>query len=163
MIWVDYAILAIVVLSAIWGLFRGLIQETFSLVSWIAALWIGFRYFRVLAPNLESWLADDSLGAGAAFVLLFLSTLVVGKICGYLLASLIDQTRMRGFNRLGGLLFGGLRGLVLVMMIVYLARTSILASEPWWKESSFLPLLNHWSQKLARVDSGGLLSAVNSS
>ncbi|HEV7777785.1 MAG TPA: CvpA family protein, partial [Luteibacter sp.] len=38
--WVDYTILAVLGISVLIGLFRGLISEVLSLLIWVAAFWI---------------------------------------------------------------------------------------------------------------------------
>ena len=41
---VDIVILAVMAISLVFGLFRGLLRELLSLVSWVLAFWIAYRY-----------------------------------------------------------------------------------------------------------------------
>ncbi|HHJ38487.1 MAG: hypothetical protein AXA67_12855 [Methylothermaceae bacteria B42] len=161
MIWIDHAILGFIAISALIGLLRGFVRETFSLLTWASAVWIGLRYDSALAIQLQSWIEDPSLRLGLAFILLFLTTLAVGKIAGYLLGTLINHGLFRAFNRLGGLLFGFARGVLLIVLMVLFARSSQLVSEPWWHESMFLPWLEDWAVVLARLNSDDYLKLVH--
>ncbi len=160
MIWIDYAILGLIAISAVTGLFRGLIRETFSLLTWLAAVWVGLRYDSGLAVRMQPWIEDASLRLGLAFVLLFVSTLVVGKIAGYLLATLIDHGAFRPFNRLGGLVFGCARGILLLVLLVFFARSSQLVTEPWWHDSKLLPWLEDWAVMASRLNPDDYLKLV---
>lgn len=149
LIWIDYAILTVICISALLGLMRGLIQETFSLISWIAALWVGLHYYPLLAIWLEALMPHPGIRAVTAFAVLFLITLILGKVVGYLIGTLIDQSLLRGLNRLGGLLFGGARGLLLILILILVADALELPHQDWWRQSRFLPSLERWAQILA--------------
>ncbi|WP_420010323.1 CvpA family protein, partial [Vibrio parahaemolyticus] len=39
----DYIVIAVVVLSVILGLFRGMVKEVLSLANWVLAFWVANR------------------------------------------------------------------------------------------------------------------------
>ena len=45
---VDIVILAVMGISLVFGLFRGLLRELLSLVSWVLAFWIAYRYLSLI-------------------------------------------------------------------------------------------------------------------
>lgn len=45
MVWVDYAILAIIGLSTVISLIRGFVKEAISLIVWIAAFFVASHYY----------------------------------------------------------------------------------------------------------------------
>ncbi len=149
MIWIDYAILTVICVSALLGLMRGLIQETFSLISWIAALWVGLHYYPALAIRLKVLMPQPGIRAAIAFAALFLTTVILGKIIGYLIGTLVDQSPLSGLNRLGGLLFGGARGLLLILILILAADALELPHQGLRRQSRFLPSLERWAQILA--------------
>jgi membrane protein required for colicin V production len=147
MIWVDYLIIAIIALSAVIGLARGLMREVISLGVWVAALAAAWFFYEPLAAQLTPWIATPSVRVGAAVLLLVIGTLVAGAILGYLLALLIDRTGLSGTDRLLGVLFGAARGVVLVALVVFLAALTPLTEDPWWEQSQLLDqfkLLAEW-------------------
>jgi len=152
LIWIDYAIIAVVAVSALLGLFRGLIQETLSLLSWIAALWVGIHYHPAMSLRLQGILPQPELRTAAAFAVLFIATLVVGRILAHLIATLVERSPLAVFNRLGGLVFGASRGVLLLLVLVLIAQNLELVRQPWWRESRLLPHLEHWAVELGRLD-----------
>ena len=140
MIWIDYAIIGLISISLIIGLFRGLIREAFALFTWGIAFWVGLTFSTPFAVFLEEPIADPSLRMAAAFIALFVLTLILGAIINKLLSVLIDKTGLTGTDRIAGLLFGVARGVLLVVILVMLAGFTPLPETPWWKESQILPL-----------------------
>jgi membrane protein required for colicin V production len=139
MIWVDYVIIGIIVLSAVIGLARGLIREVLALAVWIAALLAAWFFYRPVAEQLTPWLETPSLRMGAAVVLIVLGVLIVGAIIGWVLSVLVDKTGLTGTDRLLGMVFGAGRGAVVVALLVFLASLTPVVEDPWWSQSDLLP------------------------
>ena len=139
MIWIDYAILALIFVSLVIGLFRGFIKEAFSLVIWIVAIWIGLTFSREFSNYLTSVIDIPSARLAAAFAILFFVTFILGSIIGYLLGELVKKTGLTGSDRFAGMIFGIARGMVVVAVLVLLGGLTPLPEDPWWKESKLIP------------------------
>jgi membrane protein required for colicin V production len=139
MIWVDYVIIGIIVLSAIIGLARGLIREVLALGIWIAALVAAWFFYRPVAEQLTPWLNTPSLRMGAAVVAIVLVVLILGAILGWMLSILVEKTGLTGTDRLLGMVFGAARGAVVVALLVFLASLTPVIEDPWWSQSELLP------------------------
>jgi len=139
MIWIDYAIIGLISISLIIGLFRGLIREAFALVTWGVAFWVGLTFTTPFATLLETSIADPSLRIATAFILLFVLTLIVGAILNKLLSALINKTGLTGTDRMAGLIFGIVRGVFLIIILVMLAGLTPIPESSWWRESELLP------------------------
>ncbi|MDF9391238.1 MULTISPECIES: CvpA family protein [Methylococcus] len=137
--WADYLIIAVMGLSALVGLVRGLVREVFSLAVWAAAIWLGLLLSPDLAVHLETLISVPSLRLGMAFVAIFLVSLMVGGFTGFLLGRLVTGTGLGGTDRLAGLVFGLARGVLLVSVMVLLAGFTPLPRDPWWRESRLIP------------------------
>jgi len=160
-IWIDYTILVLIVVSAVLGLIRGLVQETFSLLSWIAAVWVTLHYYPALSLYLYDIIAHPGLRLAVTLIGLFVATLVVGKIVGYLIATLIERSPLSFLNRLGGLAFGAARGVLLILVLILLAQGVGISNEPWWRESLLIPPLEDWAQVLGHFHPQGYLHVVH--
>lgn len=136
---IDYGIIAIIGLSGLVSLTRGLIQEIFSLVAWGLAAWVAFRYGRELAGHLEAVIALPALRLLAAYALLFVACLVAAGVLAFLLNRLVKGVGLGGTDRLAGLVFGLARGVVLVSVLLLAARATPLPEDRWWKESKLIP------------------------
>ncbi len=139
MIWVDYAILGIIGLSALISLVRGFVRETVSLLIWVAAFVVAWTYFREMAAHLSGWIETPSLQLGVAFILLLLVVLILGGLVGFLIGQLVDKTGLSGTDRLLGMVFGAARGAVLVAILVLLAGLTPFPRDAWWAQSLLIP------------------------
>jgi len=139
MIWIDYAISALVSISAIIGLWRGFIKEAFALCIWVAAIWIGIHYCRDLSLLLQNVISYPSVRIITTFIVLFFATLLLGGLISFILNHVIEKTGLTGTDRLLGMVFGVLRGAVLVALLVMLSGLTPLPEDPWWKHSVLIP------------------------
>ena len=138
MAWLDIAIVAVILLSAIISLARGFVREAFSLAIWVLAFWVSWSFFRDLEVPLRDWIGSPTARLGIAFALLMIATLIVGGLVNYLIIQLVERTGMTGTDRLIGSVFGVARGILLVAVLVLLAGLTPLPREGWWLESSMV-------------------------
>ena len=139
MIWVDYAILAIVGISGVISLPRGFVKEALSLIGWIAAFLIAIAYSGRVASWLEGYVTVPSVRVAIGFAALFVLVLLACGIVIRMAGALVAKTGMSGTDRTLGIVFGILRGVVIAGLLVLLAGLTPLPRDPWWSESSFLP------------------------
>jgi len=138
--WADWAIIAILVISSLISLKRGFVKEALSLAIWVIALAIASLFSPKLAPMLAAYIEAPSLQQMAAFASLFIATLLIGGAVNYLLATLIKATGLSGTDRLLGILFGVVRGLIIVMVILlYVPKLVPLNEDSWWQQSTLIP------------------------
>ena len=146
----DYAVIGIIVISILVGAIRGFIKEAFSLAVWAAAFLVAFQYSGAVALQLESHIELPSARTALAFVGLFLAVLLVGGLVTFLIGKLVEKTGLSGTDRLLGGVFGGIRGLCLVLAIMLVAGLTPVPQDPWWQQSrtiqSLMPLAE-WSAK----------------
>ncbi len=132
MTWLDLAIIMIIFLSALISTFRGFIKESVSLVTWIVAGIISFRYFAALSNSLEPYLSAPSLRGILSFSILFILTLIAGAICNFALTQLVTKTGLSGTDKSLGVIFGAARGfLIVTFMVLLLGLTPTPGTELW--------------------------------
>ena len=111
MSWLDLVILGIIVLSALISLIRGFVKESISLITWIVAAVLAFRYFSPMAELLEPFVDSPTIRNVAAFAILFIFTLVVGAIVNFIMSQLVSKTGLSGTDKALGVVFGAALGL----------------------------------------------------
>ena len=140
MTWADWAIIAVLGLSALISVVRGFVKEVVSLLIWMAAAVIASIFHDQLAVWMVDWISTPSLRMLAAWILLFVAVLIVGGILNYLLGKLVEATGLSGTDRLLGLLFGLARGLIILMVIVIILPSVLPVDQDlWWQESTLIP------------------------
>jgi membrane protein required for colicin V production len=144
----DYAVLGIILVSILVGAIRGFVKEAFSLAVWAAAFLLAFQYSGDLALALESHIELPSARTALAFAGVFLVVLAIGGLVTYLVGKLVEKTGLSGTDRLLGGVFGGIRGVILVLVLLLVAGLTPVPQDPWWQQSrsiqSLLPLAQ-WS------------------
>ncbi len=138
MIWIDYLIIGVILVSAFISLLRGFVREALSLAGWILAFWVAIRFSGRFAGLLENSISDSTFRLITGFVILFLLTLVATMVVNFFAAQVIRRTGLTRLDRAIGMMFGFLRGVVLVAVLVLLAGLTPLPSQPWWKQSLML-------------------------
>ena len=137
--WVDIVVLVIIGLSVLIGLFRGFLREAISLATWILAVWAALTLSSPLAERLPIGVDSLTVKTSVAFMVIFVGVLIAGGIVNYIAGQLVDGTGLGGTDRMLGLVFGALRGGLLVSVLVLLANLTSMPSESWWQESLSLP------------------------
>lgn len=139
MVWIDYAILAIIGISTLVSLVRGFVKEAVSLVIWISAFFVASTFYANLA-NLLTNISDQLLRNAAAIAILFITTLIFGALVNYLIGQLVSKTGLSGTDRILGLVFGALRGVLIIgAMLFFVDAFSGAANTTWWKNSILIP------------------------
>jgi len=139
LIWADYAILAVLLFSAIVSAWRGFFKEVLSLLTWGAAFVVAFLFAEPASAVLTGYVDVPSMRIVLAFGGLFVLTLLVGGLVNSLVGQLIQKTGLSGTDRVVGIAFGLARGVALVTVLVLLAGLTPLPRDPWWQQSLLLP------------------------
>lgn len=139
LLWVDVVIVAAVGLSVLTGLFRGFVKEFVALCVWIMGIWLGFHYSQALDPKLSTYIEDPSIRTAVAFVLILFATLLVGGILNATLSFILKRAGLSGTDRTLGMVFGFIRGVFIVALIMVAAKMTSLPYEEYSKKSQLYP------------------------
>lgn len=144
----DWVVLSLVGLLGIAGLLRGFTQEALSLAGWIVAIVV----VRMFHQDATLWLAPrvggDASGAIVAFLVLFFGTVIVARLIAGAAGGFAKRSGLGPFDRLLGLGFGALKGLILSSVLFLLAQFATGLFDPdqqlpdWLVESRTAPILS---------------------
>ncbi|WP_049721977.1 CvpA family protein [Gilvimarinus polysaccharolyticus] len=138
--WADWTIAGILAVSCLISIKRGFVKEALSLVVWVAAFVIASIFDDRLAVLMTDLIPTPSLRAMSAFAILFAATLIIGAMVNYLIGELVRMTGLSGTDRLFGMVFGLVRGALVVLAIVILLPSLVPVNEDaWWQESVLIP------------------------
>jgi len=143
MVWVDYLIIGIILLSSGISIVRGFIKEVLSVASWALSFWVALMFYPHVATLLADYIVTPSIRLFAAFTSLFLVTLILGALVNHLISEIVEKTGLTGTDRALGVIFGLVRGVAIVTLLVLLAGATPMPNDNWWQNSL---LLEHFEQ-----------------
>lgn len=137
--WIDYLIIGVIGFSALVSVIRGFVKEALSLVIWFGAFFIASQFYTQLAVYLTN-IQDAVIRNGSAIALLFIATLLVGAVVNYVIAQLVEKTGLSGTDRVLGMVFGSVRGvLIIAAVLFFLDAFTLVANNQAWGQSQLIP------------------------
>jgi membrane protein required for colicin V production len=151
----DYLIIGVLVASMLLGMIRGFVREAVGLLAWLGGLWFAWRYAPQLEPYLGGMVGDRPVSTWTARVLIVLAVLLLGWLIAGVLGYFLRHSALSLMvDRLLGLVFGTVRGAVVIAVFVMLGQFVELDRVQWWKQSRLLPYaseLASWIQNFAET------------
>ena len=137
----DYFILTVLIVSSIYGVYRGLIKEILSLTGLVLSFYLASNFDNSLANLVPIENKSDFLII-SAFILIFVSTLILTSLLIKIISKVLKFAGLSILNRFFGFIFGMARGLVVVLVILYLNQLIPFINLIDPKESTLIPLLD---------------------
>ena len=137
--WADYAIAAVIAISVLVGLFRGLVAEVLSLAIWIGSIWVAWAFGPDVAAYFDHSIHTPQLRLVTGYGLCVVGVLIAGALVNAIFHRLVTRAGLTGPDRALGVLFGFARGVLLVALMVFLLGFTAVVREPWWRQSLLLP------------------------
>ena len=119
--WLDIVIIIALILSLIGGLKAGLIASIFSIIGFVAGIFLAGQYYLPFA-NWMSIIPSETAARIIAFVIILAAVIVVATLIGKIVTWLLDKTVILGWvNHLGGAVLGVVMGtfFIAVALAVY--------------------------------------------
>jgi membrane protein required for colicin V production len=131
----DWVFLAVLAASLVLGVWRGLVYEVLSVISWVAA----FLVAQWLAPDAAALLpverAPEAGRYAVGFVVVFIAMVFAGGLLAWLTKKLVDSVGLRPIDRALGASFGLIRGVVLLLVFAIVVNMSPARRSAWWTGS----------------------------
>ncbi len=136
----DYAVMAVIGLSALRGTWRGFLSEVFGLIGWIVAFLVAARFVSLLVPFIPAnWPGGALTQWLIAFAIIVIGVMLVASVANALLSRLVQVSGLGGVDRSLGLMFGLVRGVILVLILVALAGLTELPKQEFWRNALLRP------------------------
>lgn len=136
----DYLLVAVLLVSVVAGAIRGFIREAIALGAWVLGVWLAWKFPQWAYPWLGGALSDPPVRDWAARVVIVTATLLAGALIGAVVSWTVRAAVVLGpIDRVLGVVFGAVRGVVIVAVFVLVGQALRLDGEPWWKRSKLLP------------------------
>jgi len=138
---VDFAVAAIVLLSALVGIWRGLIHELMAILGWPFAFVLCNLFSEQLSPLVP--LKHEVARYVGAYAVVFIAALIVWSILTRLLVKMLKAVGSGWSDRVLGGLFGVLRGGLIILVLVWLVGLTNYFEKPFWRDALTTGMLEY--------------------
>ncbi len=109
----DWALLIVLGLSILIALFSGLVRSVVSTLIWVCSFLFSMFFGPDFAGKLGSWVGVGDFQLWLTYGLVFIGTIVLGVLAEVVLRFMLTPRQLGVFNRLGGAVFGLVRGVLI--------------------------------------------------
>jgi membrane protein required for colicin V production len=137
----DYAVIAVLLISIAIGVLRGAVREVMNIAGWVLAFVLAYNFAPSVAAYFAEWAAEPVLRLVAAWIAIFLLVLLSVAVITNLVSGLIKQLGLGGLDRGIGALIGVARGLVVLLALTLAAGFTTVPQSPIWRDAASTPWL----------------------
>ncbi len=131
----DIVLATIIGFCLIRGIFRGLIKELSSIIGVVSGFYAAYSYYPLIAKFLKRWIADTGYANILACLILFIGIYITISIAGVLIKYLMNIVFLGWTDRICGLIFGTLKGVLIVSVIVVMLTAFLPKNSAILKDS----------------------------
>lgn len=132
----DYVVSGIFLVSIVLSIIRGFVREALSVAGWVVAFIVAGAYASFFEKFLPVEITGETLRISIAFVLAFLSVLLITALATMSLSVLIKGIGLGFIDRLLGSVFGFIRALAIVMLLVLIAGLTTIPNQVFWQQAA---------------------------
>ncbi|HEY2033048.1 MAG TPA: CvpA family protein [Rhizomicrobium sp.] len=140
--WIDVLVVAIVLASAVFAVYRGFVAETLSIFAWAAAAFATLYFAPAAAPLLAGSMSPVAAQI-VAYVGVFLLVLIPLSFMSARFGENVQSSSVGPLDRSLGAVFGIIRGLILIAMayILFTLIVPVKKQPEWIADAWTLPLI----------------------
>lgn len=137
----DFVVIAVVLLSILVGVWRGLAHEALSIIGLVIGYMLARSYAHSLGVMIPATSGPEYVRVMIAFVAIFVAVVFAFDAVAWGISKLMGKVGLSWLNRVLGGCFGIVRGALVILIMVWLAGMTSLPQQGFWKEARFSPPL----------------------
>ena len=143
----DWFILVVLVASGLISFSRGFTKEFLSLFLWVAAFIAAISLEYLATPKIDQYIGNPEISKILSYVVVFIIFIFIGGILIKFISKIIKWSGASGFDRFLGVLFGLIRGLI-VLFVIFLLLPSSLKTTDLINNSKITPLIQKYAPQI---------------
>ncbi|WP_299976584.1 CvpA family protein [Desulfobacula sp.] len=137
----DIAVIVIISVCLIRGLFKGLIGEVSEIIGVVAGFYGAYTYYPLITPYAEKWIGNPGIRNLTAFFLLFCAILVIVSLISVLIRKFLKLVFLGWVDRAFGFVFGAAKGVLIVSVFFIMVTIFFPKSSNIFSDSKFSPYI----------------------
>ena len=143
----DWFILIVLIASGIISLSRGFTKEFLSLFLWLAAFVAAISLEYLATPKINEFIGNQEISKIISYIVVFIIFIFLGGIIIKFISKLIKWSGVSGFDRFLGVIFGLIRGLI-VLFVIFLILPSGLKTTDVINNSKITPIIQKYAPQI---------------
>ena len=143
----DWFILIVLVASGVISFTRGFTKELLSLFLWLAAFIAAISLEYLATPKINEFIGNQEISKIISYIVVFIIFIFLGGIIIKFISKLIKWSGASGFDRFLGILFGLIRGLI-VVFVIFLILPSGLKTTNLINDSKITPIIQKYAPEI---------------
>ena len=132
----DYVVIGIVTVSLLLGLWRGVVGELVALAAWGIGIFAGIEHGGAAGQAIFAGITDPTMRLLAGCATVFVGVLLAMSLIGMVVRSMVKALGLTLSDRLLGALFGFVRGMLMIIVLVGLGGMTSAPKQEWWKSAT---------------------------
>jgi membrane protein required for colicin V production len=147
----DILIVTILVYGLIRGIFRGLVREIASIVGVLGGFYAAYRYYPHAAKLMSAWISNSAYLNILSYLVIFSMVVIIVGILAVVIKYLLNIAYLGWMDRVSGALFGALKGMLIVCVLLVVLTAFLPKGASIIKNSTLSPYVATASEVIAKV------------
>ena len=143
----DWFILVVLIASGLISFSRGFTKEFLSLFLWVAAFIAAISLEYLATPQINELIGNQEISKIISYIVVFVIFIFVGGIIIKFISKLIKWSGASGFDRFLGVVFGIMRGLI-VLFVIFLILPSSIKTTDIITNSKITPIIQKYAPQI---------------
>ena len=143
----DWFILIVLIASGIISFARGFTKEFLSLFLWLAAFMAAISLEYLATPKINEFIGNEEISKIISYIVVFLIFIFIGGMIIKFISKLIKWSGASGFDRFLGVVFGLMRGSI-VLFVIFLLLPSGIKTTDLINNSKITPIIQKYAPEI---------------
>ena len=143
----DWFILIVLIASGIISFARGFTKEFLSLLLWLAAFIAAISLEYLATPKINEFIGNEEISKIISYIVVFLIFIFIGGMIIKFISKLIKWSGASGFDRFLGVVFGLMRGSI-VLFVIFLLLPSGIKTTDLINNSKITPIIQKYAPEI---------------
>lgn len=149
----DIGIMAIIGLSTIIGIYRGIFRELITITVWAIGAFLAFAHGKNLGQSL-TFVSSEYAKQAVAQSIIFIAVVIIGMILRMFLFKAMNIGGPSALDRILGTLFGAARGVAIIVITMVVAVATPIIDQKWYDASKLVDIFQGMADDLSGVVPG---------
>ena len=143
----DWFILIVLIASGIISFARGFTKEFLSLFLWLAAFIAAISLEYLATPKIDEFIGNEEISKIISYIAVFVIFIFIGGMIIKFISKLIKWSGASGFDRFLGVVFGLMRGSI-VLFVIFLLLPSGIKTTDLINNSKITPIIQKYAPEI---------------